>query len=78
MRKKAKAHKCWICNDEGMIIYEKSYNNRLYEMAYRCRCKRGLRSSDRIPVIGDELGEKLAFENYRKSPMYKHDKYLMS
>ena len=59
--------KCWICKDEGMIIYEKFYNNRLYEMASRCRCKRGLRTSERIPMIGEELGERLAFENYSKS-----------
>ena len=33
--------KCWICKDEGLIIYKKEYMGITYDMACRCSCKEG-------------------------------------
>lgn len=61
-----KPPKCWICKDEGIIIYEK--NN--CEYGCRCSCKKGMESSDRIATIGQEHAEILALENYEKYAKY--------
>lgn len=57
---------CWICNDMGMVVYEKVYGNISYEMASRCSCRRGVNISDKISTVGHALAEKLALANYNK------------
>ena len=57
--------KCWICKDNGMVYYEKVDQNISYDFAYRCNCKAGQISSDRIPTVPKEFAEKIAIENYR-------------
>lgn len=64
MKGQAKIPNCWICNDQGMIIYVKSYNNMEYEFSYRCKCKLGQDTSHRIKEVPDGMVEKLAERNF--------------
>lgn len=57
--------KCWICKDQAMVFYEKRINNISYDFAYRCTCKLGGISSDKIPQVPREFAEKVAQENYK-------------
>lgn len=57
---------CWICNDQGLIIYSKKYYGIEYDFAYRCKCRLGQSASERIKVVPDELVDKLAEENFDK------------
>lgn len=59
--------KCWICNDVGLVFYEKRENNLVYEMALRCSCEKALRTSRKIEQVGEELAIDLAVRNYEKA-----------
>ena len=71
--------KCWICMDEGIILYQKQIGNVKAEYAAHCTCKTGEafnydgtkcekhKSPYYIPVISQVMGpEQLAEENFRK------------
>lgn len=59
--------KCWVCNDTGMVLYEKIENNISYEMVFRCSCQVGLRIGNSVAQVGKELAMELAMENYEKA-----------
>jgi hypothetical protein len=58
--------KCWICKDQGMIIYSRDYRGIDYEMAARCSCIKGQQLGERIPIISEGLAIKFADANYNK------------
>lgn len=57
--------RCWICKDHGMVFYSKIIYKVSYDFAYKCTCKLGQISSDRIPQVPTEYAEKTAKENYK-------------
>lgn len=67
MKKRKGMRKCWICNDNGIVIEEIMHKNLSYEIAYRCSCKEGLKSSDSIAVVDHKMAERLAMDNYNKA-----------
>lgn len=66
MNKLKERPKCWICEDMGLVIYKKTINEYTYEMGSRCSCEKGVKTSDRIPIVETNLAEKLAMDNYNK------------
>lgn len=60
-----KKPRCWICKDEGMVFYERVIGGIPYDFAYRCRCKAGQASSDRIRTVPEGYAEELALRNFR-------------
>ena len=56
--------KCWICNDNGFVLYIKKVNGLEYDFALRCKCKEGQRTSHKIGTIDDKTAEYMARENY--------------
>ncbi len=68
-KKKAKAPKCWICMDQGLIIYDRKTNGMKYEVGARCRCIEGRKMGEAIGLIPDILVEDIAkinFDNFKK------------
>lgn len=58
--------KCWICRDQGMIIYSREHHGIDYEMAAKCKCIKGQQLGDRIPTIAEGLAIEFAEGNYEK------------
>lgn len=64
-----KPPKCWICMDQGLVIYGKKVNGMIYEMAARCTCAQGNKAGEKIPYIHHTLVEDIArinFEEFQK------------
>ena len=69
-KRKVKPPKCWICMDQGLVIYDKKVNGMIYEMAARCRCVKGQEVGDKVGYIHSVLVEDIAsinFENFKKA-----------
>lgn len=64
MENKKESPKCWICKDQGMVLYNKTHNGIQYEFASKCKCKLGQVSSSSIMTVIDDLAEKMAMKNY--------------
>lgn len=58
------SHNCWICEDSGIVVYDKLYRGIKYEIASRCICMKGKQMSSSIPTVSDSIAEKIAEENY--------------
>ena len=79
MKDKIRMPQCWICMDEGVILYYKQEGNVKAEYAAHCTCKTGEafnydgtkcekhKSPYYIPVVTQVIDpEQLAAENFRK------------
>lgn len=62
--KSASNPKCWICKDSGMVFYNKLIRGISYDFSYRCKCKTGQSSSQKIKTVPKEYGEKIALNNF--------------
>ena len=56
--------KCWICKDQGMIIYIRTENGLDYDTAAKCKCIKGQQLGERIPTISEFRAVNLAKTNY--------------
>ena len=65
--KEIKIPNCWICLDDGLVYYFKKEKNGIeYEMAARCKCKKGLEYGNAVPGVSDTLSEWVAETNFKK------------
>jgi predicted RNA-binding Zn-ribbon protein involved in translation (DUF1610 family) len=46
-----KKYNCFICQDDGIIIYHAQVDGRIYEFAARCVCPVGNKMGEAIPLI---------------------------
>lgn len=68
-KEKVRAPKCWICMDQGLVIYDRKINGMKYEVGARCRCVEGLKMGEAIGLVPDVLVEDIAkinFDNFKK------------
>lgn len=79
MNEKINIPQCWICLDDGVVLYQKQVGNTVAEYAAHCTCQAGddfnydgtkcekHKSPYYIPVISQVMSpEQLAIENFRK------------
>jgi len=65
-KEKTKLPNCWICEDIGLVFYNKISNGLEYEMAVRCICRAGLKYSDMIAQVTEQVAEWSAKANFEK------------
>lgn len=65
-RDNVKTPKCWICKDDGLVIYQQKINEISYEFAARCRCSKGLNYGERIPIVDEQFAELVAEGNFKR------------
>ena len=64
MQTKRYPPKCWICVDEGCVIFEKKIGKLSYEMFARCRCKKGQDYNEIIATVDYDFAETIAKDNF--------------
>lgn len=57
---------CFICKDEGVVVYYKEANGAEYEFARKCTCIKGQALGQDIKTIPTELARHSANSNFKE------------
>lgn len=67
---KPRPMECFICEDSGLVIFQKEYNGMLYDVATRCVCEKGKKFNGCIERI-DKLFNVVDIENENRKKFNK-------